>query len=170
MPRAQFFGRYTMKFFEGLRPQVYIHGAKLKRDKKTGKRLWALTMIVTLEADLIASCAPVIDRAWKFIRDPENAGVDLLLLAIVEGATIDFYAAVDDAAPAVHIEGVDLEGLRLTRGGNVIEFWFQGEKENSAGLHAFIKEYAFTRCWAAFTLGQRELGLQKVAEAKTGRK
>lgn len=29
-----------MRFFEKIRPQIYLHGAKLRRDKKTGKRLW----------------------------------------------------------------------------------------------------------------------------------
>jgi len=42
----------------------------------------------------------------------------------------------------------------------VVEFWFQGEKENSAGLHSFVKEYAFTRCWARFKPSQGDLPMK----------
>jgi len=29
-----------MRFFEKKRPEVFVQSAKLRRDKKTGKRLW----------------------------------------------------------------------------------------------------------------------------------
>jgi hypothetical protein len=48
----------------------------------------------------------------------------------------------------------------FTRDGQVVEFWFQGEKENSAGLHSFVKEYAFTRCWARFKPSQGDLPMK----------
>jgi len=150
-----------MRFFERCRPEVYIHGAKLRRDKKTGKRLWCLTLIVTMTPELAAKCAEIVERAFGFALKADNGVADMLLVPVAESMTVDFFAAIDDATPAVHIEGVDLGGLRFTRDGNVVEFWFQGEKENSAGLHSFMKEYAFTRCWASFTHGQRELGLKK---------
>ena len=156
-----------MKFFEEDRPQVYIHGVKLRRDKKTGKRMWGLVLIVTLTPELARSCAAEIVKAWEYVGTADNAACEMLLTPVFEGATIDFFAAIDDAAPVLHLEGIDLGGFRLTRGeGGVIELWFGGEHENSAGLHAFVKEYAYTRCWAAFSPRQGELGLKPVAQGK----
>jgi hypothetical protein len=114
--------------------------------------------------ELAATCAEVIEQAFEFILDLDNGVADMAMVPIADSMTIDFFAAIDDAVPALHMESVDLGGLRLTRDGNIVEFWFEGEKENSAGLHAFVKEYAFSRVWAAFKPGQRELGLQPVAE------
>ncbi len=160
-----------MKFFEKQRPQVYIHGAKLRRDKKTGKRMWSFVLIVTLTPELARSCAAQVVKGWEYVGTADNACYEMLLTPIIEGCTIDFFAQIDEATPALHLEGIDLGGFRLTRGeGGVIELWFGGEHENSAGLHAFVKEYAFTRCWAAFALGQRELGLKPVAQGRLSKK
>jgi hypothetical protein len=37
-----------VKFFLKMRPEVFIQRAKYFRDKKTGKRIWGFTLIVTL--------------------------------------------------------------------------------------------------------------------------
>jgi hypothetical protein len=100
-----------MRFFEGARPQVYIHGAKLRRDKKTGKRLWGLTLIVTMDDELVKSSADAIVRAYAYIRDLDNGIADMHLVAMAPSITIDFFAQIDDAAPVVHIERVDLGGM-----------------------------------------------------------
>jgi len=89
-----------VKFFHGCRPQVYIHGAKLRRDKKTGKRLWCLTLIVTMTPELASKCAEVVERAFDFTLKIDNGVADMLLVSVAESMTIDFFAAIDDAAPA----------------------------------------------------------------------
>jgi hypothetical protein len=99
-----------VKFFEGCRPEVYIHGAKLRRDKKTGKRMWGLTLIVTLSPELASRCHSMIQRAAEYVATLENGTVDLSLSAVVESCTIDFFSAIDDAIPVVHLQGIDLGG------------------------------------------------------------
>lgn len=156
-----------MRFFHGTRPQVYLHGVKLRRDKKTGRRLWGFVLIVTLNASLVESCDVEMAKAWEYITCKESGAVDVHLLAIAAAQLIDFYAHVDDATPALHLEGVDLEGLRLTRDGSLVELWFQGEHENNAGLHLFMKEYAYayTRFWAQFKSRQSDLPMGDKAKA-----
>ena len=46
-----------MKFFEKMRPEVFLHSAKYRRDKKTGKRIWGFTLIVTFTEKLGAELA-----------------------------------------------------------------------------------------------------------------
>lgn len=132
-----------MKFFDGIRPQIYIYGAKLKRDKKTGKRLWALTLIVTLKPELLGAIA-----TWM---------------------SIDFYALAEDRKPALRVQGVDLEGLRLTRDAETVELWFQFEVENSATVHPFMKEYAFTRLWADFKQRKEEIAAEQAKAVEKGK-
>jgi hypothetical protein len=62
-----------MRFFEGRKPEVYIHGAKLRRDKKTGKRLWGLTLIITLDVQDVLQC-DVAARLGAFIADVGSIG------------------------------------------------------------------------------------------------
>jgi hypothetical protein len=154
-----------MRFFEGLRPEIYIHGAKLKRDKKSGKRLWGLTLINTLLPEQVVKCDSTIEAAYIYLLTMENCAAEVLLGTLVESGTIDFFAKFEDKKPVLHLEGADLAFFRLTREGNVAELWFQFEVENNAGLHAFVKEYAFTRVWAEFTPGQGELPM-KPAESE----
>ncbi len=78
----------------------------------------------------------------------------------VQGCAIDFFGVIDDAEPALHLDGVDLVGLRMTRDKQIVEFWFSGEHENSDALHAFMKKYAYTRCWAQFSPQQADLALK----------
>jgi hypothetical protein len=159
-----------MRFFEKQRPELYIHAVKLRRDKKTSRRLWGFTLIVTFSVDLSESCDVSIAKAWQYITERDSAAVDVLLASETEGTMIDFFAQIDDATPVLHLEGVDLMGLRLTREKNVVEFRFTGEHENSAGLHAFMKEYAFTRLWAQFKPSQGDLAMRPVAEGKLPKK
>jgi hypothetical protein len=139
-----------MRFFEDMRPEIYIHGAKLRRDKKTGKRLWGLTLINTLLPEQVIKCDGTIEAAYIYMLTLENCAVEVMLGTIVESCVIEFFAKVEDKKSTLRLEGVDLGGFRLTRDGKVAERWFQFELENSASLHAFIKEYAYTRLWAEF--------------------
>lgn len=148
-----------MRFFEKQRPEVYVHSVKLKRDKKTGRRIWQFTLIVTFNAQLAESCDVSVAKAWQYITERESAAAEVLVVSEVLGCSIDFFAKIDDAEPALHLEGVDLAGLRMTRDGDVVEFWFGGEHENSDRLHAFMKMFAYTRCWAQFSPQQGELAM-----------
>jgi hypothetical protein len=153
-----------MKFFQKMRPEVFLHSAKYRRDKKTGKRIWGFTLIVTftekLGADLAKSCDVPIAKAFAYISERDTAAVDVSLASEVAGCALDFFGQIDDAEPALHLEGVDLAGLRMTRDKTVIEFWFSGEHENTDGLHAFMKKFAYTRCWAQFSPQQGDLALK----------
>jgi hypothetical protein len=139
-----------MKFFEGLRPEIYIHGAKLRRDKKTGKRLWSLTLINSLLPEQVTECDETILAAFIYLLTLENCAAEVMLGTVAESCGIDFFANVEDKKTTLRLEGVDLGGFRLTRDGKIAELWFQFELENSASLHAFVKEYAYTRLWAEF--------------------
>lgn len=139
-----------MRFFEGLRPELLVHGAKLRRDKKTGKRLWGLTLINTLQPEQVIKCHATIEAAYIYLLTLDNCAAEVLLGTFVERCAIDFFAKCDDKKTTLHLDGVDLGGFRLTRDGKVVELWFQFELENGASLHAFVKEYAYTRLWAQF--------------------
>jgi hypothetical protein len=157
-----------MRFFEKKRPEVYVHAVKLRRDKKTNKRLWSFTLIVTFSVDLAESCDVSVAKAWAYITERDSAAIDVMLASEVAGSAIDFFANIDDATPALHLEGVDLVGLRMTRSQQVVEFWFNGEHENTAGLHGFMKEYPYTRLWAQFSPAQGDLKLGPAQGVKKG--
>jgi hypothetical protein len=159
-----------VRFFEKQRPQVYIHTAKLRRDKKTGRRLWQFTLIVTMTVDQVEACDVPIAKVWEYLTDRDSAAVDVALASEIAGCSIDFYAQVDDATPVLHLEGVDLAGLRFTRDKNEIEFWFCGEHENVGGIHDFMKPCAYTRLWAQFSPQQGDLKMQPVAQGKLPKK
>jgi|GEM_PF-5346751 len=149
-----------MKFFEKTRPEVFLHTARYRRDKKTGKRIWGFMLIVTFSEELSTVCDVSIAKAWRYLKDREAAAVETLLASAVMGCTIDFFGQIDDAEPALHLDGVDLGGLRMTRDKQLVEFWFSGEHENTDGLHAFMKKFAYTRCWAQFSPQQGDLKLK----------
>jgi len=146
-----------MRFFERQRPEIYIHTAKLRRDKKTGRRLWGFTLIVTMNVALVESCDVPIAKGWEYITERDSAAVEVFLASEVAGCSIDFFACIDDATPVLHLDGVDLVGLRFTREATTVEFWFAGEHENTGGIHDFMKPYAYTRLWAAFKPSQGDL-------------
>lgn len=156
-----------MRFFEGVRPQIYIHGAELRRDKKTGLRLWRLTLIVTLTPQLVDKCGGPIEQAWLYLLTLDNAAAEVLLESIVLSMSIEFYALTDDKKLALRIQGVDFEGLRLTRDAETVEFWFRFEVENSATVHPFVKEYAFTRLWAEFKARAEEIRAEQAKVASS---
>ena len=139
-----------MGLFEGLRPEIYIHRAKLRRDKKTGKRLWGLTLINTLLPEQVVKCDGTIEAAYIYLLTLDNSAEDVLLGTVLQSCTIDFFGKFEDKKATLHLEGVDLAGFRLTRKENVAELWFEFDLENNAGLHAFVKEFAYTRLWAQF--------------------
>ena len=157
-----------MKFFEKCRPEVYVHGAKLRRDKKTGKRLWGFTLIVTLGIDQVLKCASIFESAFGFILTLDHCCTELLLDAMVTDCTVDFYALIEDKAKALHLEHVDIGGLRMTRDGETVELWFQFEVEleRSLGLHEWVKKFAYTRLWAEFTPAQGSLEMQPAAQGE----
>ena len=88
-----------MRFFEKYRPEIYWHGAKLRRDKKTGRRLWGLTMIVTLAPELVLKCDEVIEQAYAYILTLDNQVDEVLLGAVARWMSIDFFGLADDAKP-----------------------------------------------------------------------
>jgi hypothetical protein len=143
-------GVVAMRFFEDMRPEIYIHGAKLRRDKKTGKRLWGLTLINTLLPEQVIKCDGTVEAAFIYLLTLENCAAEVMLGTIVESCVIEFFAKVEDKKSTLRLEGVDMGGFRLTRDGKIAELWFQFELENNASLHAFVKEYAYTRLWAEF--------------------
>lgn len=155
-----------MKFFEKARPEVFLHTARYRRDKKTQKRIWGFTLIVTFSEQLGKSCDVSIRKAFEYITERETAAVDVLIASQAPGCAIDFFAQIDDAEPALHLDAVDLAGLRMTRDKQVVEFWFSGEHENSDGLHAFMKKFAYMRCWAQFSPEQRDLPMRPAKEKK----
>lgn len=155
-----------MRFFEKKRPEVYLHAVKLRRDKKTGLRLWHFSLIVTFSVELAESCEVSIAKAWQYITERDSGAIEVLIVNEVTGCSIDFFRQIDDAEPVLHLDGVDLVGLRMTRDKQTVEFWFNGEHENSAVLHVFMKEFAFTRCWAQFSPQQGDLKMEPVAQAK----
>ncbi len=152
-----------MRFFEDCRAEIYWHGAKLRRDKKTGRRLWGLTLIITLTPELVLKCDEVIEQAYAYMLTLNNQADEVLLGAIAQWMSIDFFGVADDAKAGLHLAGVDLGGLRMTRDGQTVEFWFQLEVENNPKLHAFVKEYAFTRLWAEFKPRAEEIEAEQAA-------
>lgn len=139
-----------MGLFEGLRPEMYFHGAKLRRDKKTGKRLWGLTLINTVQPEQVVKCDATIEAAYIYLLTLNNCAEEVTLSTTITDCVIDFFGKDDDKKTTLHLEGLDLGGFRLTRKEKVAELWFQFELENTASLHAFVKEYAYTRLWAEF--------------------
>lgn len=150
-----------MRFFEGLRPEIYVHRAKLRRDKKTGKRMWGLTLINSLLPEEAIKCDGTIEAAYIYLLTLENCAADVALSTIVPSCVIEFFGKVDDKKSTLRLEGVEMGGLRLTRDGKVAELWFEFELENTASLHAFVKEYAYTRLWAEFKLKDLFTGSEK---------
>lgn len=160
-----------MAFFRGLRPEVYLHYAKLRRDKKTGKRLWAVTLITTLGVDQALSCGDQIESCYAYILKLDNGAVDVALNLLIDCCMVDFFALIDDADAALHLERVDLAGFRVTRVKETAELWFQFELENTDALHEAMKKFAYTRVWAQFRPDQGLLpGLEPVAQGALPKK
>jgi len=89
-----------MKFFEKTRPEIFIHTAKFKRDKKSGKRVWQFMLIVTMGTEVLAkTCDVSIVKAWQYVMTRDAAAVDVLIATEIEGCGIQFFAAIDDADP-----------------------------------------------------------------------
>lgn len=70
-----------------------------------------------------------------------------MLNLIVPDCHVAFYALIDDAIAKLQLDHVEIDGFRMTRDKEVAELWFHFEVENSLNLHAFVKEFAFTRFW-----------------------
>jgi hypothetical protein len=151
-----------MRFFEGVRPEVFLYAVKLKRDKKTGKRKWQFTLIVTMNVSLVESCDVPIAKAWEYLTDAASGAFDVYLKPVLENQTVAFFNQVDDVDAQVRLSGIDLGGLRMTKTGEAAELWFTGEHENNSRLHTFMKEYAYTRCWAA--VGPRRAELEQMQQ------
>ncbi len=146
-----------MNFFQKERPEVFLHSAKLRRDKKTGRRFWRLTLIVTMDELGAVACGGAIERGWQYISNAAASAEEVKLDEEIDLFGVDCFAERDDATPVLHLEQVTIDSLRFTRDGKVVEFWFELEHENVGGIHDFLKPYAFTRFWAAFTLPQLEM-------------
>lgn len=149
-----------MRFFEKLRIEVFIHLAKLRRDKKTGKRFWCFTLITTFGIDQALRCDGTLEAAYAYLLTLENCASEVFLDTLVLDCTVDFFALQPDVVRAMRLEHVEIKGLRMTRDAKTAELWMQFENdiERPEGLHAWVKKFAYTRLWAEFTPAQASLG------------
>jgi hypothetical protein len=109
-----------------------------------------LTLINTLLPEQVGQCDGTIEAAYIYLLTLDNWADEVLLGTVLQSCAIDFFGKFEDEKVVLHLDGVDLADFRLTREGKVAELWFQFELENNASLHAFVKEYAYTRLWAQF--------------------
>lgn len=150
-----------MKLFEGVRPSAYLHGARLKKDNKTGQRYWSLTLVITLEAEDVAQCDDLVQDAWSYIADGKHKATSVDLGEDILQMFVEFYALPPSAGaqkPALRLGPCDLTGLRLTRVEGLTEMWVTIQSDLTDRLHAFVKEYAFTRVFVALEPAQMKLG------------
>jgi hypothetical protein len=93
-----------MRFFEKARPEVFLHSAKFRRDKKTNRRIWQFMLIVTFSAEHAKTCSSSIRKAWEYMTERDTAAVDVLIASEVPVCAIDFFAQIDDADPALKLD------------------------------------------------------------------
>ena len=103
-----------------------------------------------MQPEQVVKCDATIEAAYIYLLTLNNCAEEVTLSTTITDCVIDFFGKDDDKKTTLHLEGLDLGGFRLTRKEKVAELWFQFELENTASLHAFVKEYAYTRLWAEF--------------------
>ena len=150
-----------MKFFEGARPGMYFQGGRLKQDKKTLVRYWVLTFAITLKSALVHRCEEAIVSNFAQISTAENSCVDLGMNQNIDAASIEFFELEEGGASLITLGECAIENLRMTRVEGLVELWITVEHNNTDKLHAFVKDYAFTRVWAEFRPRQLTLGVAK---------
>ncbi len=138
------------KLFSGARPQFYFHGARLKKDNKTGSIFWLLNLIITCVPEEIAKCSDILCANYAAIETIDNRITSLAIDLIVLDQQLQFFPLVDSKKPAFTFASVDLEDLRFTRNEKLTEFWIALAIPASDEVWGFVKESAFTRLWVEF--------------------
>jgi hypothetical protein len=154
-----------MKFFEECRPEFYMHGGRLIKEKKTGRKYWRLRLVITCKGNEIVKCDDVISNCYLAIETRENRIDELVIAALIHSQSIDFFPLSDSKAPAFRVANCDLTDLRMTRVDDMTELWVNVEIENSDRLHVFVRDYMFSRLWAEFASAQMKLGDPSVKAA-----
>ena len=154
-----------MKFFESVRPQFYFHGARIRKEKKTGQRIWRIDMVITLSVDEVLHCDEVVQRNYEHILTLDYRNNELGIEVMVPEQVLDFFALKDSPKPLLHLVRCDLTNLRMTRVEEIAELWVQMEVESTGSICDFVKDHVFTRLWVEFRPVQPELGAGFLAAA-----
>jgi hypothetical protein len=144
-----------MKFFEGVRPSVYLQSARLRLEKKTSFRMWTLTLAITMNSKLAHACEESIVSNFAQIATEENrcSGIDIGEDPDVQRVSV--FALEDDKQPVFTLSHWTVSGLRLVKTEGLVELWATIEHLNTDALHAFVKDYAFKRVWLEFVPNQQ---------------
>ena len=128
-----------IQFFEGVRPQFYFHGARIRKDKKTGRRIWRIDMVITLDAAEVLKCDDLVARNYEHILTLDNCNNELGIEAMIPEQTLDFFALKESPKALLHLTRCDLAGLRMTRVEEIAELWVQLETDSTDAVCDFVK-------------------------------
>jgi hypothetical protein len=153
-----------MKFFEGVRPSAYFQGGRLKKDAKSGVRFWSLSFAITMESAHVYRCEEVITSNYEQISAAENRCDELSIGISISGHEIEFYELVESEEPVLRLRESLISNLRMTQNDGLVELWINVEHSNGDALHAFVKDYAFTRLWLSFVPRQGKLQVENATK------
>ena len=139
-----------MKFFEGVRPSVYLQAARLRQDKKTSVLHWNLTLAITMNSALAHACAEMIVSNFAQIATAENKCGGLDISEDPPLQRIRVFKLVGDKEPVLSLGHWGVSGLRMVKVDGLIELWASIEHVCADTLHGFVKGYAFKRVWLEF--------------------
>ena len=148
-------------FFPERRVGLYFKGGRMLKDRKTDQRFWRLKWALTLfEQDARASGGAILS-AYRHLNDRKNAADLIELAGCMGGITITAHATEEDDSPAaaeiIQLSRCMIDRLSMTWADGMTELWCHVEHDLTDELHAFVKEYAFTRFWVEFEKDQRSL-------------
>lgn len=135
---------------------MYFDGGRLSLDKKTGKQMWTMKLVIACKAEEMTKCDEVVLNNWIAIETLENRIEEVILAHEIEAQAVEFFGLSDHTAPVLYIKA-DLTDLSLTREADLTELHFKIETENTSLVHNFIREFVFTKFWAQFAPWQRAL-------------
>lgn len=154
-----------MRFFEGRRVSVYFHGGKLFLEKKTERRMWRLNLVVALQAADVLECEEVIQRNYEALETRESRIEEIKIGAEIEDQNLSLFSLLEKKDPILMLSRCRLIHLKMTRIDGCSELWVSVEHPNTDKLHAFVKDYAFTRIWADFLPTQMPLAVSDARSA-----
>jgi len=146
-----------MKFFKGMRVELFFKGGKLFCDGKTGQRRWRMDLIITLKAAEVCFCDETITSNYLALETRENWIEEIKIAKDIPAHDVEFFSLVDHKAPMLHLGKCELTKLKMTRVEGCSELWVKVEHECTDKLHAFVKDFAFQRFWAEFVPIQASL-------------
>jgi len=147
-----------MKFFEAIRPSVFFRGGKLKQVAKTGKKLWTLKLVVTLDDALVNQCDQMLISNYQQICAFENSIEEISLTKEIDDQSVEFFATQDMKAPQLmYLTGCKIFSLVMRREDDICELVFECEHPLTDQLHAFVKDYAFQQFFVEFQPMQQTL-------------